>query len=85
MRKFHYTQHIAPELRAAIDLRRGGRSLQEFTTNALIAACEESTTVVELRAEIERLHATIRAFALPKPPIDVVTVIQTDDDRMGWE
>ena len=74
-----YRQTISDELAALIDTRRGPLSIQDFTTMALYAACGEIAIVVELRAELERLHQTIRAFAgVP------VAMPLLSDDKLSW-
>lgn len=60
---YTYRQTISTDLAALIDAKRGPASVQDFTTAALIAACGVSPVVLELRQEIERLHATIRALS----------------------
>ncbi len=71
-----YRQTISDELAALIDEKRGPLSLQDFTTLALAQACGDSPVVVELRAEIERLHMTIRAFS--------AAPVQLEDTQLSW-
>lgn len=70
-----YRQTVSDNLAALIDQRRGPLSIQDFTTLALMQACGECPVVAELRAEIERLHQTIRARKAPVflPSADVLS------------
>jgi hypothetical protein len=74
-------------LAAQIEARRGLLSVQEFTVQALVAACEGSMVEQALRAEIERLHVTLRAFGhQPTAELRASEVPQTcsGDRRLGW-
>ena len=73
-----YRQTISDDMAECIDARRGPLSLQDYTTLALHASLCEPPIVAELRAEIERLHATIRAM---RGTIEVDPIVDT---RLGW-
>jgi len=77
---------ISDELAAQIEIKRGVLSLQAFTTQALIAACEGSMVEQELRREIERLHVTLRAFGAQtiahQKVCEVARGVAHDDPRL---
>ena len=79
---------ISDQLAAQIETKRGLLSLQEFTIQALITACEGAPLEQELRTEIERLHVTVRCFGrqptaeLPAPALPQAGA--DDDRRLGW-
>lgn len=60
---YTYRQTISDELHAQADAKRGPSSMQDFTTSALISACTNCACCAKLEAEIDRLHATIRALS----------------------
>jgi hypothetical protein len=79
------TLSIPEPLAARIEEHRGDQSLQDYALAALRAAVYGSTAEQALRAEVARLHATVRALggaisvqavpAAPRPEEDV---------RKGW-
>jgi len=82
------TLSIPQALAARIAERRGDQSVQEYALSALRAAVYGSSAELALRAEVVRLHATVRALggassvapansAAPVPSAEV-------DTRMGW-
>jgi hypothetical protein len=79
---------ISEQLARRIEAKRGLLSLQAFTIQALVAACEGSMVEQELRAEIERLHLTLRAFGAQtiadQPAPEVAQRVADDDRRLGW-
>jgi hypothetical protein len=76
---------ISEQLAARIEAKRGLLSLQEFTIQALVAACEGSLVELELRCEIERLHVTLRCFGRqPSAELPAPQAGTSDDQRLGW-
>lgn len=80
------TLSIPDALAERIEEQRGDQSLQDFALAALRAAVFGSDAELALRAEVARLHATVRAFGggvaaqaapTPAPPSEV-------DARKGW-
>jgi hypothetical protein len=53
---------IPSALAERIEERRGDQSLQEYVLSALRAAVHGSSAELALRAEVTRLHATVRAL-----------------------
>jgi hypothetical protein len=82
------TLSIPEALAARIEERRGDASLQDYVLATLRAAVYGSSTEVALRAEVARLHATVRALggAASVPPANssVATPIAETDTRKGW-
>ena len=56
------TLSIPTALAERIQERRGDQSVQEYVLSALRAAVHGSSSELALRAEIARLHATVRAL-----------------------
>jgi hypothetical protein len=73
---------------AQIEAKRGLLSLQAFTVQALIVACEGSPVEQGLRAEIEGLHLSLQCFghspAIEPPMRDAPQAGADDDQRLGW-
>jgi hypothetical protein len=72
---------FSDELARLADQARGPLSLQDFAVQAL-AACTEPPLVAELRAEIDRLHATIRIVTTGTAAAS--TPAPTPDERLSW-
>jgi hypothetical protein len=84
---------IADDLAARIEERRGDRTVQEYTLDALRALINGTPVEAELRAEVERLHHTLRAFAhaqdairpdLPSPTEASPGESQTQPKKLSW-
>jgi hypothetical protein len=74
---------LSDELARLVDQARGPLSFQDFALQALAAACTEPPLVAELRAEIERLHATIRIVATGATATPSAPAVPLDE-RLGW-
>lgn len=70
---------LSGELAASLDDARGLHSRQEFVVNAIVAALHGSCAERELRAEIERLHETLRRVAAAPAPATITT------DILSWD
>lgn len=68
---------LSDDVAARLDSARGLHSRQEYVVNAIIAALDGSCIERELRAEIERLHQTLRIGRDPRE-------IAVPDERLSW-
>lgn len=55
-----YKMTLSPEMLALVEQCRGVQSIQEYTLAALLDKCQGSAVERELRAELDRLHQTLR-------------------------
>ena len=82
------TLSIPEALAARIEERRGDQNLQDYVLAALRAAVHGSDAELALRAEVARLHTTVRALggaaSIPTPSSSVTTPIAETDTRKGW-
>ena len=82
------TLSIPGALAARIEEKRGDVSLQDYVLAALRAAVHGSDAELALRAEVARLHATVRALGgvtpAPTASSSVATPIAETDIRKGW-
>lgn len=72
---------LSDALLARLDATRGVLSRQEYITTALAHELDGSPLVAELRAELERMHATLRVLAAPPAP---VVAPAPQDERLGF-
>jgi hypothetical protein len=73
-----YKMTLSPEQLALVEQCRGVMSLQEYTLAALLDRCQGSAAERELRAELERLHSTLRDVLVER---SVVPVKSSDTPR----
>jgi hypothetical protein len=82
------TLSIPEALAERIEERRGDASVQDYVLAALRAAVHGSDAELALRAEVARLHATVRALGgaqgVPAASSSVATPIAETDTRKGW-
>ena len=82
------TLSIPAPLAERIEERRGDVSLQDYALAALRAAVYGSDAELALRAEVARLHATVRALggasSVATASVSVTTPIVETDTRKGW-
>ena len=82
------TLSIPEALAERIEERRGDQSLQDYVLAALRAAVYGSTAEQALRAEVARLHATVRALGgaqgAPTPNLAAPAPRPEEDVRKGW-
>jgi tRNA(Ile2) C34 agmatinyltransferase TiaS len=82
------TLSIPDPLAARIEERRGDQNLQDYVLAALRAAVHGSDAELALRAEVARLHATVRALGGAQGSAAASLVAPTataeTDTRKGW-
>jgi glutamine synthetase len=82
------TLSIPDPLAARIEERRGDQNVQDYVLAALRAAVHGSDAELALRAEVARLHATVRALggaaSVPTPSSSATTPTVETDTRKGW-
>ena len=82
------TLSIPEALAERIEERRGDASVQDYVLAALRAAVYGSSAELALRAEVARLHATVRALGGASGVLtassSVATPIAETDTRKGW-
>ena len=82
------TLSIPVPLAERIEERRGDESVQEYVLSALRAAVHGSSSELALRAEIARLHATLRilggAPSAPAANLPMSAATAETDTCKGW-
>jgi hypothetical protein len=82
------TLSIPTPLAERIEERRGDESVQEYVLAALRTAIHGSSSELALRAEVARLHATVRALggasSAPAASLPARTPTAETDTHKGW-
>ena len=82
------TLSIPEPLAERIEERRGDQTVQDYVLAAIRAAVHGSTAELALRAEVARLHATVRALGgapgASAASVAVPAPRPEEDIRKGW-